>query len=486
MLTDILEVNWLILYFVCGQVFFVLGLATGLQWRRRSSMEFARSLPWLAAFGVSHGFNAWAYIFIPLQSLYLGEAVVQVLVVAHLLLHGFSFFFLLQYGVELVLSLASKRRWLRALPAAMLLLWAGAVLARGLSTQESLTTLFNLGDTLSRYMLCLPGAALAGLGLLRQAAQVRKAGLARISGSLTGAAVAFFAFAVVGGLLVPAAWFFPANVFNYSLLSTTIRVPAPVFRSLCGLAMAVFMVRSLDIFRVETDSKLAAMEHARLLAEDRERIGRELHDGIIQKIYATGLSLEVAHEMVREQPAQAQARIQAAMQSLTGTVEDIRRYIFDLNAAEQSRELEVLLENLIREVRLDTMVEANLEVVGQRCCILGTESAAHIAQIAREALSNVVKHAGATEATVRLSYLGSFTQLTIADNGKGLGLAGAENGNGAGRGLANMRARARLLGGTLEVASAPGQGLRLTVTLPCGANLLDGAVDSAAGAVRLD
>ncbi|HNS52483.1 MAG TPA: sensor histidine kinase [Anaerolineae bacterium] len=486
MFSDILEVNWLILYFICGQVFFVMGLATGLQWRRRSSMEFSRSLPWLAAFGVSHGFNAWAYIFIPLQSLYLGEAAVQVMVIAHLLLHALSFFFLLQYGIELVRPLVPWRRWLRAMPAAMLLLWAGAVLARGLSAQDSLTTLFNLGDTLSRYMLCLPGACLAGVGLLRQAAHVRRAGLGRISGSLTGAAVAFFAFAVVGGLLVPAAWFFPASVFNYTLLSTTIRVPAPVFRSICGLAMAVFMVRSLDIFRVETDSKLAAMEHARLLAEDRERIGRELHDGIIQKIYATGLSLEVAQAMVEEQPVLAQARIQAAMQSLTGTVEDIRRYIFNLHAAEQSRELEVLLENLIREIRLDTMVEANLEVVGQRCCVLGTESATHVAQIAREALSNVVQHAGATEATVRLSYLGDRTELAITDNGKGLDPATADNGNGTGRGLANIRARARLLGGSLSVETAPGQGLRLTVTFPCGGNLCAGSASPPGRVAHLD
>jgi signal transduction histidine kinase len=467
MLTDVLEVNWLILYFVYGQVFFITGLVTGLQWRRRSHMELARSLPWLAAFGVAHGLNEWGYIFIPLQATYLGETAVQVMVIAHLLLLAVSFFFLLQYGVELVLPLVPRQRWLRALPTAMLVLWATILLVRGVVAHESLGVLFDVGDASSRYLLCLPGAILSGVGLLRQAAQVRKTGLTRIGRYLTGAAFAFLAYAVAGGLLVPAAPFFPATLLNYAVLESAIRVPAPVFRSICGLTMAVFVVRSLDIFHVETDRRMAAMEQGQLLAEDRERIGRELHDGIIQQIYASGLSLEVARQLVDEQPAQAQGRIQEIMRALNKTIEDIRRYIFDLRAAEQSRELESVLQDLIREVRLDTLVEADLEVVGQRCCSLDSRQSSNIAQVAREALSNVIQHAQATRASVNLSYLGTQITLTVSDNGRGADLTGMGNGDGTGQGLANMRARARLLGGTLDLDSQPGHGFKVVLTIPC-------------------
>ena len=467
MLTEVLEVNWLILYFVYGQVFFITGLVTGLQWRRRSHMELARSLPWLAAFGVAHGLNEWGYIFIPLQAIYLGETAVQVMVIAHLLLLAVSFFFLLQCGVELVLPLVPRRRWLRALPTAMLLLWAAVLLVRGVVAHESLGVLFDVGDALSRYLLCLPGAILSGVGLLRQARQVRKTGLTRIGSYLTGAAVAFLAYAVVGGLLVPAAPFFPATLLNYPVLESTIRVPAPVFRSICGLAMAVFVVRSLDIFHVETDRRMAAMEQAQLLAEDRERIGRELHDGIIQQIYASGLSLEVARQLVDEQPAQAQGRIQEIMRALNKTIEDIRRYIFDLRAAEQSRGLESVLQDLIREVRLDTLVEADLEVVGQRCCRLDSRLSSNIAQVAREALSNVIQHAQATRASVSLSYMGTKIRLTVSDDGRGADLTGMGDGDGTGQGLANMRARARLSGGTLDLDSQPGHGFKVVLTIPC-------------------
>ena len=115
-LTEVLEVNWIILYFVYGQVFFLTGLVTGLQWRRRSHLALAHPLPWLAAFGIAHGFNEWGYIFIPLQALYLDDAVVRMMIVAHLLLLAVSFFFLFQFGVELVLLRVPKIRWIRAVP----------------------------------------------------------------------------------------------------------------------------------------------------------------------------------------------------------------------------------------------------------------------------------------------------------------------------------------------------------------------------------
>jgi signal transduction histidine kinase len=466
-LTEILEVNWIILYFVYGLVFFVTGLVAGLQWRRSSDLELARPLPWLAAFGIAHGLNEWGYIFVPLQALYLPDPVVRLMVISHLLLLAFSFFFLLQFGVELVLPLLPRRRWLRAVPAATLLLWGLAVFLRGTLSGDSLNVLVAIGDSLSRYLLCLPGAILASVGLFRQARQMRVVGLPQISRYLIGAGVAFAIYALVGGLIVPAAPLFLATLLNYDLLERTIQIPAPVFRSICGLAMAFFVTRSLEVFQVETDHRIAEMEQAQLLATDRERIGRELHDGIVQNIYAAGLSLEEAHHLVTEDPPLAQRRILAVMEAMELTIQDIRRYIFDLRAAEQGRELERILENLVQNLRLDTLIEVDLEVKGQRCCWLDVERIAHVTQVAREALSNVVQHADATHVTVGLTYGGHQTLLTVHDNGRGLDPQVLNGGNPGGQGITNMQARAGLLGGDLCLDSQPGQGLRLVLTIPC-------------------
>ena len=467
-LTEILEVNWIILYFVYGLVFFTTGLVTGLLWRRQSNLELARPLPWLAAFGIAHGLNEWGYIFIPLQALYLDDIVVRLMIITHLLLLAASFFFLFQFGVELLLPLLPRLRWLRVLPGTMLLLWAVAVFVRGAITQESLNLLVAIGDSWSRYFLALPGALLSSFGLYRQAQHMRLMELDRIAAYLTGAAIAFLLYALVGGLIVPATPIFPANLLNYDLLDRTIQIPAPVFRSICGLAMAFFITRSLEVFQVETDRRIAQMERERILTVDRERIGRELHDGIVQNIYAAGLGLEEAHHLVAEDPPEAQQQIQCVMNALNSTIQDIRRYIFDLQVAEQNRALETILENLVRDFRVETLLDVRLEVRGKRCCWLDSERVTHVTQIAREALSNVVQHSAATRVTVTLSYLGHATQLTVADNGKGMSPNHANDGRGQGQGIANMRSRALLLGGDLGLESEPGRGVCLQLTFPCG------------------
>ncbi len=465
--TEVLEVNWVILYFVYGLVFFVTGLVTGLQWRRGSHLELGRPLPWLAAFGIAHGFNEWGYIFVPLQALYLPDSVVRLMVIGHLLLLAVSFFFLCQFGLELLLSASSRHRWLRAVPAVILLLWGAAVFLRGMVAQESLNVLVAIADGWSRYFLALPGSILAHLGLLRQARLVREMGLSRIAIYLTAAAFAFALYALAGGLMVPTAPTFPANLLNYSWLDRTIHVPAPIFRSICGLAMAFFVARSLEVFQVETDRRIAEMEQAQLLADDRERIGRELHDGIIQNIYAAGLSLEEARHLVAENPEGAKRQIGSVMNALNQTIQDIRRYIFDLRTAEQTRELEMVLENLVRDLRLDTLLEVDLEVVGQRCCWLTTDEVAHVTQIAREALSNVVQHANASHVTVNLSYEGQSTRLAVTDNGRGLNLDAQTGRDYLGQGLVNMQARARMLGGEIVLKGNAGGGLCLELTIPC-------------------
>jgi len=464
-LTEVLEVNWVILYFVYGQVFFVVGLVTALQWRRQSSLELARPLPWLTAFGIAHALNEWGYIFVPLQAVYLADQVVRLIIIFHLLLLAVSFFFLFQFGIELFRSSRSPQ-WLRAVPGLALLAWAVAVILRGVLAQESLNVLVSIGDGWSRYLLCLPGAVLAHLGLRRQAYQVRTMGLPRIAIYLTGAALAFAVYAFFGGVIVPAAPVFPASVVNYTLVQQTVHLPVPIFRSICGLAMAFFVTRFLQVFQVETDHRIDEMERAQLLTADRERIGRELHDGIIQNLYAAGLGLEEARYLLDEDPRRAGGQIGTVMAALNQIIGDIRRYIFDLRAAEQSSELETVLETLVQDLRLDTLLEVDLEVTGRRCCVLSDQKIAHFTQVAREALSNVAQHAEASRVWVNLDYRGKTTCLTVSDDGRGLG--SPEERSHDGHGLTNMQARAKMLGGELLLESPPEGGLKLTLVVPCG------------------
>ncbi len=460
-----MELNWVILYLVYGQVFFVMGLVTGLQWRRHSQLELARALPWLAAFGIADGFNEWGYIFVPMQAIEQPTNLASVIYLAHLLLFGLSSFFLFQFGVELFIPLGPQRRGLRDVPGVVFLLWLGALLFSAVQ-EARLDVLLSLGDIWGRYFLCFPGTILAFLGLIRQARQVRGMGLSRIAVYMTGAAIAFLAYGFVGGLVVSAAPFFPANLLNYELFIHAIRIPVPILRSLCGLAIAVFVVRSLEVFHAESDRRIEQMEKAQLLAADRERIGRELHDGTIQNIYAAGLGLEEAQHALAEDPAQARDQIQAVMATLNHTIQDIRRYIFNLSPTEPPSTLKTALDDLVHELQLGAAVAIELQMCNPTCGRLTSHQIAHLTQIVREALSNVVRHARASHVVVSLHCEGQTLRLTVADDGIGVPMTSGEGHRG--RGISNMRARARLMGGECTLESTLGQGTRVVVTVPCG------------------
>ncbi|MBI4768946.1 MAG: hypothetical protein HY784_00665 [Chloroflexi bacterium] len=112
-----------LIFFAYGQVFFVMGLAIALQSRRYSRLDLARSLPWLAAFGIAHGFNEWGDLFIPIQAQFLPDPLIHFLRGGQTILLAASFACLLQFGVKLLQPLPDRWRWVRFLPGGVVLLW---------------------------------------------------------------------------------------------------------------------------------------------------------------------------------------------------------------------------------------------------------------------------------------------------------------------------------------------------------------------------
>ncbi len=212
-----------------------------------------------------------------------------------------------------------------------------------------------------------------------------------------------------------------------------------------------------------------AIENARLSEQmlklaiigERDRISMELHDGIIQSLYAVGIKLELTRLTLVEKPAVAE-QIMSANQDLNRVIEDIRGYIRNLRtSANYSLTLHDQLEEIAESFR--EVASARLVMHVPRTITAVTEERVHaIVQITREALSNVMRHANATE--VRLELRQTPTQLTliIADNGIGFPMDRISQGNG----LRNIRQRARAANGEATLDSAPGRGTTIMVTLP--------------------
>jgi signal transduction histidine kinase len=213
-----------------------------------------------------------------------------------------------------------------------------------------------------------------------------------------------------------------------------------------------------------------AIENARLhdqvqrlaIVEERERIGRDLHDGIIQSIYAVGLSLEDVPDLMADEPDVARARIERAIDSLDQSIRDIRNFIFGLRPEllEQAG-LVGGLAALADEFRVNSMVDVDVEAYGVEEGDLSPDQTGQLLSIAREALSNIARHSKATQGTVRVEAHQGMVKLTVSDNG--VGFEPDRQRGPSHQGLINMRARAVAIGGRLVLESAPGGGTRIIV-----------------------
>ncbi|MGB7537054.1 MAG: GAF domain-containing sensor histidine kinase [Anaerolineales bacterium] len=199
--------------------------------------------------------------------------------------------------------------------------------------------------------------------------------------------------------------------------------------------------------------------------EERERIGMDLHDGIIQSIYAVGLSLEEGlMEMARTNP-EARSKLERAISGLNAVIRDIREYITDLRPKRFIFDnLAVGLDMLIREFCVNTPISAEAELSEEAGRWLAPAAADALFHIAQEALANVARHARATRLRVSLAQVGDRVMLEVADNGHGF--EPSQKVTVETHGLANMEERARAVNGTMTIASVPGKGTSVQVSIP--------------------
>ncbi|MEX0984158.1 MAG: GAF domain-containing sensor histidine kinase [Actinomycetota bacterium] len=194
--------------------------------------------------------------------------------------------------------------------------------------------------------------------------------------------------------------------------------------------------------------------------EERERIAKELHDGVIQALFAVGMGLQGASGNASD-PEMAR-RLENAANDIDHTIRDLRNYIFGLRPGILAdRQLDQAIHELCREFEVRsgvvTVADVDPAVAAEQASV-----AADIIQLIRECLSNIGRHADATTCRVSLRRLREGAELQIDDDGCGFNVGSASTGMG----LANLRARVEALGGTLTIDSVDGEGTTVSALLP--------------------
>jgi signal transduction histidine kinase len=204
----------------------------------------------------------------------------------------------------------------------------------------------------------------------------------------------------------------------------------------------------------ENDQRLAVVE-------ERERIAKELHDGAIQSLFAVGMGLQAAATLSGN--SDLEQRIEGAVGEIDRVIRDLRNYIFGLRPGILAdRQLDQALRHLAEDLQSKSGVTTVVEIEGEVAAELAFR-AADVIQLAREALSNVGRHAKAATCSVSLFRRDSVAVLEIDDDGGGFDMDASQ---GKGQGLRNLADRAAALGGELSIESSPEVGTKIRVAIP--------------------
>ncbi|MCL5429400.1 MAG: sensor histidine kinase [Chloroflexi bacterium] len=459
-LGEFLEVNSVLVWFVYGLMFFVLGLAITLRSRAHSRLELARHLVWLAAFGFLHGLNEWGDLFIPIQATYLPTATINFLYTLQTFLLAASFAVLFQFGAELL-----HDRWpaLRVLPVLISLGWLVWFLIAHINLYGDMFAHQELSSAWASYLIGFPGALLSAIGLHYQVQkQIKPLHLKKIERPFLIASYALVAYALADGLIVPASW------LNNDTIVAALGVTPPVLRSIIGLTLtisgltlAISVFRALDVFQIEVERLIERLQVERELIYERDRIGRELHDGAIQTIYTAGLLVETATRKLDPESELAQP-LERAGKAINEAIADLRAFIGGLRPLEVPQSLRQALAERAADSQLAPLVDIDWDLDLPEDINFQATRIPHVLGILNEALSNAIRHAGARHVRVQASRPDNRLELVIEDDGRGFD----KQNDARGFGLRNIQDRARLLDGTLHIQSQPGTGTKIVLSAP--------------------
>lgn len=443
-----------------------------IQHRKKYPFRFAKDLWLMGIYALIHATSEWSYTFIPLQASHFSPQLQQLLELVPLLLESSSFIFLYIFSFRLLFS----RRFLRAIviPIGIFLFWCmivGILLAQGVIPAEVL----SYSQESSHYMLLFPASILTSLALYREGKAQGKRLPHKIITSLNELSGVFLFLAVLTFVMVDPGPFFPANLINSEVFYNSTHIPFELSQGLVGTSIMIVTLKLLRQFNSTTDRILAQAEEDAMRFSERERISQDLHDGVIQTLYATGMMLEATvRKLDQESPIREQLNF--CIKSLNTSLLDLRHYIMGLKSEDISRmPLKTVFENIFSEIKAKNRIQVEFSFVGDICLQLTPNRQNHLYYVLKELLNNIEKHTDANKIHLKLEEEETDLVLSLWDNGQSnenplqkfwVKQEGQCCCQGSGMGLRNIRERVTILRGEIDYFNPSIGGTIVTLRIP--------------------
>ncbi len=474
----------LIVYFIYGLAFFSMGLVVLMEVIRiPSSAGQVRLLRPLSVFGFLHGLHEWLEMFL----IALGDLpnpVREVFAWVRAAILATSFIALWMYGLETYRYANPRSNFLTRFGRVTLPLYAILILVDVVfSFSLGRISPFQVFNGLTRYLLAVPSAALATLGLRAAAIKAQDDARRPLDVYLNWAAIGFAVYSLTQ-IFVPPMDSALAGILNSSVFVARTGIPVQALRTVIALLITFNIFRAVNFLEKERQSQLeqAQLERVAVLEqqetlrrellrhivraqeEERARLARELHDEMAQIL--TAFSLDLGTLQNSQSKKSKNAPILSRLQDLSRQMsQGMYRMVRDLRPAH--------LDDLGLEAALRYLIEQEFKVRGLAVSIEIKGNSHRLAplmetvlfRVAQEALTNVQRHARASETKVCLCYEAESVQLRVSDNGQGFDPTQTFSAP-RGWGLAGMKERAESMGGGLRVESQLGGGTLIEVSIP--------------------
>ena len=478
--------NIILVYFFYGLSFFMMGLAVYIEVGRASELDFAKALRPLAGFGLVHGSHEWFEMFLLIYPDFASDPTHAWIPLLRVCLLTSSFLMLILFGVRLI-SGPTRPLLVWGMMLTVVAIWGFGLLGLLLSPNPHTDRMIS-ADVYTRYALAIPGAALTVWGLILQHRKFNQDGMQGFRRDMVVAAVAFGVYGGIGQLFASSSTLFPSVFLNAELFFKWFGFPVQVLRAAMASVAAIFIIDSLRIFefenrrRIETLREEQMAERRRLEAtraellhrtvkaqeSERQRIARELHDETGQTLTALGMGLRGMTDTIPNNPLRAAQQAKQLEQLAVTGVEELQRLVGGLHPP-QLDDLGLLaaLRWYAGEIQKRYGLTVKVSSQGEPC-ELSPEIRIVLFRISQEAITNVIRHAKAGQASICLEYDRDQVNLYLEDDGLGFDVEStlrAVNEKPC-WGLLGLLERASLVGGECQISSRPGAGTLILVNVP--------------------
>lgn len=453
---------YIVLFFIYGISFFTMGvIALQQNIQKDTNFPLLKAIHSLGLFGIIHAFVEWLIMFIIAEIFPNEKLVFQMSAV---LMNALSFTILFYFGIKVLDYKGKSHSQLRWLPWIIFIIWL-IVFGGNTIINGEISFRVNLDfDTLCRYFIGFPAAILTSYALYYNAKTLETMNLKKAALKFKLLAVSFISYGIFAGLLVNKSNFFPASIMNKQAFLELFGFPVELGRMLSAIFITILFIGIIDIFRLENNIVLQNLMQERVASQERRRLGRDLHDGIIQDLFASGLQLE---SLLEENDIDIlHKELKHIKDSLNNGIQRIREFIEKVSTKRMDLDqLKLQLNETISN--FNKISKANIllsyEIPNITLRFVSSDKLTQVYYIIQEAISNSVKHSNASAINVKVSYDMRSIIVEIKDNGKGFDISNAIS---KGKyGLNSMQERTGSIGGVLNTISDM-KGTVVTLAVP--------------------